>query len=536
LVKDHKPNFVKAPKRCFEKTEGYYSDQEGDDDAGESVTELEGQSDSANMEEGDKSQEDEEEENQDEESRKEAEKSMDTDDNLRKRDGGHNTVVDSFKKVTRAEWSKMTYKEKKKYLKERRMWKNRNTVFIKDDSDNEQLTDDEKEEDLQFSEDSEDEKEKDERLATEALKSYADKFEPQQHPEDYKLVMRADVVEAELADVEESTYETLEDIERRDRIEKLEQKEKERKEKMREERLKRIQAFQAAAHLKERSDEEDDEDEEDEVVEEQEPVENPFYSSYKEAVENEEELEDPLKEAREREKRKLEEDADALKRLEEERLAQERRVNEPPQKKARTSSESEGSKFSGVGAVAEMLAEEKERIRQELAQEEERVRRKEAEKVLRKGKRRGDPNNPTKEEVEAAQELEALTWQDRYVMNKKVAAVVSSSKMISKVREKQKMEKQLNKTQSKESQPSGSQGGVGEVPKSKVEALPGMIGSLEEYASLVGTTVGKLQESRYVPPEVSDSEDEESDEGVPGEGDLWGAIMGPSTTKYHKPE
>ena len=30
----------------------------------------------------------------------------------------------------------------------------------------------------------------DERLATEALKSYADKFEPQQHPEDYKLVGR----------------------------------------------------------------------------------------------------------------------------------------------------------------------------------------------------------------------------------------------------------------------------------------------------------------------------------------------------------
>ena len=58
-----------------------------------------------------------------------------------------------------------------------------------------------------------------------------------------------------------------------------------------------------------------------------------------------------------------------------------------------------------------MLTEEKERIGQELAQEEERVRRKEAEKVLRKGKRRGDPNNPTKEEVAAAQELEALTWQ-----------------------------------------------------------------------------------------------------------------------------
>ena len=79
------------------------------------------------------------------------------------------------------------------------------------------------------------------------------------------------------------------------------------------------------------------------------------------------------------------------------------------------------------------------------------------------------------------------------------------------MREKQKMEKQANKTQSTESQPSGSQGvrEVSEVdllktsklfciqvPKSKVEALPGMIGSLEEYASLVGTTVGKLQDSR----------------------------------------
>ena len=96
--------------------------------------------------------------------------------------------------------------------------------------------------------------------------------------------------------------------------------------------------------------------------------------------------------------------------LEKLRLAQ-KRAEEPPHKKARTSSESEGSKFSGVGAVAEMLAEEKERIAKELAQEEEKVRRKEAEKVLRKGRRRGDPNNPTKEEVEAAQELEALTWQ-----------------------------------------------------------------------------------------------------------------------------
>ena len=171
LVKDHKPNFVKAPKRCFEKTDGYYSDQEeGNDDAGESeepqsATEAKddgGQSNSLKMEGGNNSQEDEE-----------ADKSMGTDENLSQSDA--NKEVESFKKVTRAEWSKMTYKEKKKYLKERRMWKNRNTVFIKDDSDNEQLTDDEKEEDLHFSDVSEDEKEK---VCIKCIKSYLSNLPP----------------------------------------------------------------------------------------------------------------------------------------------------------------------------------------------------------------------------------------------------------------------------------------------------------------------------------------------------------------------
>lgn len=212
LVKDHKPNFVKAPKRCFEKTDGYYSDHDGDD--GEESEEpqdiTEGQSESLDneMDEGHTRQKYREGSNYDQEDRDEAEKSMDTDDNQRKMDEGR-AEADSFKKVTRAEWSKMTYVEKKQYLKERRRWKNRNTVYIKDDSDNEQLTDEEKDvqdEDLQFSDVSEDEKEKvlklicfllcfhndihpqEERLATEALKSYAEKFEPEQHPEDYKLV------------------------------------------------------------------------------------------------------------------------------------------------------------------------------------------------------------------------------------------------------------------------------------------------------------------------------------------------------------
>ena len=43
-----------------------------------------------------------------------------------------------LEKVTRCEWNRMTCKERKKYLKERRRWKTRNIDFIKDDSDKEE--------------------------------------------------------------------------------------------------------------------------------------------------------------------------------------------------------------------------------------------------------------------------------------------------------------------------------------------------------------------------------------------------------------
>merc|ERR1712066_1061133 len=127
----------------------------------------------------------------------------------------------TFKRVSREEWNKMTKTEKKKYLKERKKWKLSQTVFIKDDSDNEQLTDDNESEgdDLKYS-DSEDEKEKQDRLAREALKSYAGAFEKEEAPIDYKLVMRKDVVEHELADTDDYKYETVEDIEFREKREK----------------------------------------------------------------------------------------------------------------------------------------------------------------------------------------------------------------------------------------------------------------------------------------------------------------------------
>ena len=85
----------------------------------------------------------------------------------------------------------------------------------------------------------------------------------------------------------------------------------------------------------------------------------------------------------------------------------------------------QSSKLSSIGALKELLEGEKEKVAQELLEEEEKVKAK-SEKAAKKGKRRADPNNPTKEEVEAEQEVhEKLTWQDRYYPPLLVPAIPS---------------------------------------------------------------------------------------------------------------
>jgi len=538
-VESHKPNFVKAPRRVFEKHDGYYSEEEEDD----KEDKKEACDSKSISDEGSDTNDNETSIKTDENLELKSLKCVSNNEPEGDKRSPINTVKDDFKRVTRAEWNKMSYKEKKKYLKERRKRKQQQTVFIKDDSDNEQLSSDEGDEmeELEFS-DSEDEKDKGERLAKEALKSYAKAFTKEDHPEDYKLVMRKDTVEAELADEGETNYETIEDIELRDKREKMELKEKEKKDKMREERIKRMQAFQASSVLREEPDNDDEEveDEEDEVIEEKEPEseQNPFYSSYNEALAaNEEELEDPLKEERERLRLKQEEDEKELQKIEEE--VQMKKLQESPELQSKKH-KAEFEKYSGVGAVKAMIDSEKEKIQKELAEGEaksavetaleEEKRKRTAEKVLKKSRRRGDPNNPSKEEMDAAQELEQLTWQDRYMKNKRVKDVVSSSKMFSKVKNKLKLEKNEKE---QEIAPGvvieeASDERLKEVAKSSPAnpELPGMIGSLEEYASLVGKKVSQLAESKYEPPEVESSDDESEGDHAEEEGDLWGAIMG----------
>merc|ERR1719266_1901166 len=248
---------------------------------------------------------------------------------------------------------------------------------------------------------------------------------------------------------------------------------------------------------------------------------NPFYSSY-EALEKKDELEDPLREERERLRAQQEEDEMELKKI---HRQQEKKVDvfdetevAPPSKKPKIEIGS-----MSLGALKTMIESDKEKIQAELDVEEEKTkelekkegdaRKKKAEQVLRRGKKRGDPNNPSKEEVDAAQELEQMTWQDRYMKNKKVKDVVEKSQLMSKVKNKLKEDSKKEKETEaapgvSDPAPSASSGSAdAKDPAADKESV---IGSIEEYASLVGTSVSKLADTKYEAPEVEASEEEEA--------------------------
>merc|ERR1712218_404530 len=244
--------------------------------------------------------------------------------------------------------------------------------------------------------------------------------------------------------------------------------------------------------------------------------ENPFYSSY-EALEKKDELEDPLKEERERLLVQQKEDEEELRKIKEGNTNKApvfEAVEEtaPPKKKPKI----EISQMSSLGALKTMIESEKDKIEQEMHEVDVKTKRKEqqdkdakkkkAEQALRRGKKRGDPNSPSKEEVDAAQELEQMTWQDRYMKNKKEKETEAAPGV-------------------SDPAPSASSGSAdAKDPAADKESV---IGSIEEYASLVGTSVSKLADTKYEAPEVEASEEEEEDSDNEGD-DLWGAIMGGS--------
>ena len=108
-----------------------------------------------------------------------------------------------------------------------------------------------------------------------------------------------------------------------------------------------------------------------------------------------------------------------------EAVEEEDKTSAPPTKKPKI----EIGQMS-LGALKSMIDSEKEKVQKEMEDMEEKTRQKEeeeedkkeeeeedkkkkAEQVLRRAKRHGDVNNQSNEEVDAAQELEQMTWQDR---------------------------------------------------------------------------------------------------------------------------
>merc|ERR1740123_1396279 len=179
-----------------------------------------------------------------------------------------------------------------------------------------------------------------------------------------------------------------------------------------------------------------------------------------------------------------------------------------------------------------MIDSEREKVQKEMEDMEEKTRQKEqeeedkkkkAEQVLRRAKRRGDVNNPSKEEVDAAQELEQMTWQDRYMKNRKVKDVVEKSQLLSKVKNKLKEDKKVQEAAPGASEPAMASSNA----EKEAEKEGSMIGSIEEYASLVGKSVSRLAETKYEAPELEPSDEEEEDSDGDGD-DLWGDIMGGS--------
>merc|ERR1740128_1519619 len=128
---------------------------------------------------------------------------------------------------------------------------------------------------------------------------------------------------------------------------------------------------------------------------------------------------------------------------------------------------------------------------------------------------------PPEEKVEEKVE-EENTWKQRWLLDEKIQQVYLSSKLLSKTKQKMKaLDEDLRKRVEEEIEEEEMRK---EEEKVKEEETQGVIGSIQEYASLVGKSVKQLADAKYEPPEESESEEESDADDE--DGNLWGAIMG----------
>ena len=106
----------------------------------------------------------------------------------------------------------------------------------------------------------------------------------------------------------------------------------------------------------------------------------------------------------------------------------------------------------------------------------------------------------------------------RWYQNKQVQKVVKDSKIMGKVRTQIKLKDFKLKPNMEE----GASDADSEKKKNPTnEELPKIIGSLDEYAKIVGDPKGASEDKKE-----SEEEEDSEDDGGGEDGDLWGAIMG----------
>ena len=116
----------------------------------------------------------------------------------------------------------------------------------------------------------------------------------------------------------------------------------------------------------------------------------------------------------------------------------------------------------------------------------------------------------------------------RWYQNKQVQKVVKDSKIMGKVRTQIKLKDFKLKPTTSEDKKDCSEDG-GDASKSKKptnEELPKIIGSLDEYAKIVGGSAKGQGDPEKKAPESKAEESEEESDSEGDDGDLWGAIMG----------
>ena len=114
------------------------------------------------------------------------------------------------------------------------------------------------------------------------------------------------------------------------------------------------------------------------------------------------------------------------------------------------------------------------------------------------------------------------SFKERFMEDTQTLQVYKSSKILSKTKANiKKIDKERAKQMEAEAERLAA---LKEQEKVEKEEKQDVIGSIHEYANLMGKSVKELAAAKYEPPEESSSE-EESDGGEE-DGNLWGAILG----------